>query len=181
MRYFAFLKAINVGGSHVVTMDRLRAIFTAMGLPGAETFIASGNVILESKARDIRALERKIAGGLEQALGYAVPVFLRSAPEVAAICAYEPFPAKAMAAATVVSVGFMAQPLDAEAVTVMKSYNTPDDSFHTHGHEFYWMSRTKQSESPFFRVRFERVFHTEVTLRNLTTVRKLAAKYAIDG
>ncbi|MDQ3120394.1 MAG: DUF1697 domain-containing protein [Verrucomicrobiota bacterium] len=49
-RYIAFLRAINVGG-HVVTMERLRLSFLEMDLANVETFIASGNVIFESRAQ----------------------------------------------------------------------------------------------------------------------------------
>lgn len=55
-RYIAFLRAINVGG-HTVKMDRLREIFEALGFSNVETFIASGNVVFETTARDPAALE----------------------------------------------------------------------------------------------------------------------------
>lgn len=175
-RYVAFLKAINVGG-HVVKMDRLRAIFGELGWPDAETFIASGNVILSSGARDSVALERKIGQGLEKTLGYAVPVFLRTMDEVAAVCEYKPFSATQLAKAKVVNVGFMHEPLSSVAAATARSYNTHADLFHTHGREFYWLSNTLQSESPFFKVKFHKVFKADVTFRSMTTVRKLAAKY----
>ena len=62
VRYAAFLRAINVGG-HVATMERLRECFAACGLKGAETFLASGNVVFESGGKG-EALERKIAARL---------------------------------------------------------------------------------------------------------------------
>ena len=55
-RYVAFLRAINVGG-HIVKMETLRDLFTAHGLAKVETFIASGNVIFESKAAADKKLE----------------------------------------------------------------------------------------------------------------------------
>src|SRR6185369_8391120 len=58
-KYVAFLRAINVGG-HVVKMDQLRALFEALGFANVETFIASGNVIFDSKSKNVAALERKI-------------------------------------------------------------------------------------------------------------------------
>ena len=48
-RFIAFLRAINVGG-HNVTMKELRGLFEALGLKSVETFIASGNVIFESRS-----------------------------------------------------------------------------------------------------------------------------------
>ena len=52
--YVALLRGINVGG-HVVKMDRLRALFAEAGLSGAQTFIASGNVLFSSATRSVPA------------------------------------------------------------------------------------------------------------------------------
>ena len=57
-RHVAFLRAINVGG-HVVTMDKLRALFTALGLKDVETFIASGNVLFAPSKGGVAALETR--------------------------------------------------------------------------------------------------------------------------
>jgi uncharacterized protein (DUF1697 family) len=175
-RYIAFLRAINVGG-HVVTMERLRALFAGMGYPDAETFIASGNVIFETRAKDIAAVEKRVSRELEAALGYAVGTFVRSDAEVAAVSVATPFPERDMREAVAFNVGFMSAPLGKAALTKMRSYNTDMDLFTSVGREFYWMSRTRQSESPFFKLRFEKAFEADVTFRSMTTIRKLAAKY----
>ena len=70
-QYFAFLRAINVGG-RVVKMDRLRQIFESLGFSGVETFIASGNVVFETSSNNVKTLERKIENALREALGYEV-------------------------------------------------------------------------------------------------------------
>ncbi|NTU66209.1 MAG: DUF1697 domain-containing protein, partial [Chloroflexi bacterium] len=59
LRYVAFLRAINVGG-HTVKMDALRRHFAALGFAGVEKFIASGNVVFDTTARNTHALEKKI-------------------------------------------------------------------------------------------------------------------------
>ena len=177
MQCAAFLKAINVGG-HVVKMDRLRAIFAELGYANAETVIASGNVLFETRARDMAPVERKLAAGLEAALGYAVPTFVRTASEVATIAEATPFPRKAMDNAFVVNVGFLDQPLGRDAAATMRRLTTENDEFHTEGREFWWLCHTRQSESPFFKVRFEKAFGADVTFRNLNTVRRMAERMA---
>src|SRR5580658_2019879 len=104
-RYVAFLKAINVGG-HVVKMEQLRQLFSALKFSNVETFIASGNVIFETKSTPDEKLEQKIEKHLEKALGYEVATFVRSIEEIQAISVYEPFSSEAVKAAHVVSVGF---------------------------------------------------------------------------
>src|SRR5258706_16228553 len=95
-RYVAMLRAINVGGT-TVKMERLRALFEQMGLTEVETFIASGNVIFGAGRSKPAALEARIARELEQSLGYAVGVFVRSLAELAAIAQHQPFAAAASA------------------------------------------------------------------------------------
>ena len=90
-RYVAFLRAINVGG-HTVKMDRLRVLFEDLRLKNVETFIASGNVLFDTSAKDIGALERKIEKHLEQALGYEVTTFVRAMTDLAGVVAGHPSP-----------------------------------------------------------------------------------------
>src|SRR5208283_5358354 len=113
-RYFAFLRAINVGG-HVVKMEALRGHFEDMGLPGVETFIASGNVIFQAKSAKAADLEGKIERRLESVLGYPVATFLRTESELALIHAYQPFRAAMEDGGPVPNIGFLAVPIGAQA------------------------------------------------------------------
>jgi uncharacterized protein (DUF1697 family) len=112
-RYVAFLRAINVGG-HVVKMDRLKAVFESAGHARVETFIASGNVVFESRSTATAKLERAIEKALEKALGYEVATFIRTDEEVAAIALLQPFAPEAVKAARAFSVGFLSEPLGRE-------------------------------------------------------------------
>ena len=51
------------------------------------------------------------------------------------------------------------------------------DEFHVNGREVYWLCRTRQSDSTFSNVRFEKLVETRATWRNINTVVRLAAKY----
>jgi uncharacterized protein (DUF1697 family) len=178
-RLVAFLRAINVGG-HVVAMDELRRLFTAAGLKDVETFIASGNVIFSSRAARLPALEEKIAGRLERALGYPVPTFIRTEAEVAAIAASTPFPDRRMRSAKTFCVGFLAQPLGAAAIRTLMALRSDDDEFHVQGREVFWLSQKKQSESAFSNAVFERTVKVPSTFRGMNTVIRLVAKYGLS-
>jgi uncharacterized protein (DUF1697 family) len=175
-RLFAFLRAINVGG-HVVAMAELRGHFEALDLDDVETFIASGNVIFSSRARNPATLERRIEDRLLKSLGYEVATFVRTGAEVAAIAAYRPFPAAQHAQAATFCVGFLAQPLAPPARKALLALRTDDDDFHVHGSEFYWLSRRRQSESVFSNAVFERTVKGRATFRGMSTMAKLAARY----
>ncbi len=175
-RYIAFLRAINVGG-HTVKMDALRAHFTAMGFAAVETFIASGNVIFATEDADAAALQTAIEATLQRALGYDVATFVRSDAEVAAIAGYAPFPAHRLETAGALNVALLAAPLTPADEERLMSLRTPIDDFHANGREVYWLCQTKQSESTFSNVLFERALGKRATFRGMNTIRKLAAKY----
>src|SRR5882672_6139618 len=173
-RFIAFLRAINVGG-HVVKMDELRAMFESLGLAQVETFIASGNVIFETRSKDAGVLQKRIASHMQKSLGYEVGVFLRTDVEVAAIAEYKPFPDAAIKSAGAFVVAFLgAAPSAAAKQSLMRNRSASDD-FHVDGCQAYWLSRTNQSNSPFFKVGFDKALGMPATARSLTTVSKLAA------
>jgi uncharacterized protein (DUF1697 family) len=176
-RFIAFLRAINVGG-HVVTMAELRALFEALGFKSVETFIASGNVIFESRSTDTRAMERRVEDRLLKALGHEVETFIRTEAEVSAIARYKPFKASQVQSAGAFCVGFLAEPLTAEGRKSLMALKTDIDDFHVNGREVYWLCRKRQSESTFSNVRFEKLTKARVTFRGVNTVAKLATKYA---
>lgn len=97
-RYVAFLRGMNLGKRRIKN-EELRAEFEALGFEEVATFRASGNVIFAAaRKKSEGALTKEVEAGLGEALGYEVPVYLRSCEEVAAIAAEEPFEAKAVAA-----------------------------------------------------------------------------------
>jgi uncharacterized protein (DUF1697 family) len=175
-RYFAFLRAINVGG-HTVKMDALRQIFEALNFTRVETFIASGNVLFETEAQDTQALERLIADKLQEALGYEVATFIRTEAELAEIARYRPFQKSELDTATALNVAFLADPLDEEAKQKVIALQTDIDTFHVHGREVYWLCRKRQSESTFSNAVLEKTLGRKSTLRGVETVKKMAVKY----
>ncbi|HEY2065638.1 MAG TPA: DUF1697 domain-containing protein [Gemmatimonadaceae bacterium] len=172
MRYVALLRAINVGG-HVVKMDRLRLIFESMRFANVETFIASGNVLFDTRAGDRAALERRIERRLEKELGYEVLTFLRTGAELAEACTSHPFQDLE---GTALSIAFLKTAPVADAVDRVLRLATPDDLLHLRARELYWLRRGNPLESNIWRTPIEKVVGTPATMRNVTTVSKLAAK-----
>jgi uncharacterized protein (DUF1697 family) len=175
-RYVAFLRAVNVGG-RIVKMDELRRLFEAAGLTNVETFIASGNVIFDTKAAAGAALEARIEAALKQALGFEVPTLIRTTGEVAAAAARTPYSEKEIAAAGTFVAAFLRAPLDAAGKKGLAGLASDVDRFVLHGREVYWLARTKQSETKLTIVKFERAVGCAATMRAMTSLRKLAAKH----
>lgn len=175
-RYVAFLRAINVGG-HTVKMDRLRALFEELGLRNVETFIASGNVLFDAPSAGITKLESRIEKHLEQALGYEVLTYIRPLASLAEVATDHPFDSHE-ADGHALSIGFLKEPLVVERAEALKALADGYDEFHLSNRQVYWLCRGRMSDSKLFGKVLDRALGSPATFRNVTTVRKLAAKAA---
>jgi uncharacterized protein (DUF1697 family) len=176
-RYMALLRAINVG-RHTIKMDDLRKLFESLGFSNVETFVASGNVIFESPPGDAQTLEKKIESHLHKSLGYEVATFIRSPSELTKIANYQPFPDTELAAeGSSLYIAFLPAPPSDQAQQKLMGFRSAVDDFHVHGREVYWLCRTRMSESAFSGALLEKTLGMPATMRNSTTVKKLAEKY----
>ncbi|MEO5579961.1 MAG: DUF1697 domain-containing protein, partial [Gemmatimonadaceae bacterium] len=153
--------------------------FERLGLRNVETFIASGNVIFEAPVGNLPQLEDQIGRHLQNSLGYEVTTFIRTPAETAAIAAFEAFPpAELEAPGSSLYVVFLpAVPRDA-VKRRLRSFRSDLDDFVVNGREVYWLCRTNLADSPYSRPLLGKTLGVPATVRNIKTVRKLAAKYA---
>ena len=89
--FVALLRAVNVGGTGRLPMRDLQSMCERLGFEQVRTYIASGNVVFRSPLS-----EGGVKSALESALadyaGKPVGVLVRTAEEMAAIEAANPFP-----------------------------------------------------------------------------------------
>jgi uncharacterized protein (DUF1697 family) len=110
-RYVALIRAVNVGGTGKLPMQKLKAICVEAGFADVETYIASGNVVFDSKASATKikaALEKRLSNYASRRMSVAV----RTASEMRAIEKANPFP-NAPAKFTIVFFLDKAPPRDA--------------------------------------------------------------------
>src|ERR1700750_128670 len=88
--FIALLRAVNVGGNNKLPMSDLKALCEAAAFAKVRTYIASGNVVFESKASEAKvkaAVEAKIAAHIGGKIGGIV----RTGAEMGAVLARTPF------------------------------------------------------------------------------------------
>lgn len=175
-RYVAFLRAINVGG-HVVKMARLKELFDSFGFAEVETLIASGNVIFRSPSKSAATLEQNLEELLQREVGYEVKTFIRSEHEIAKIAEHVPFSPLAAGEEATLYIGFLKTAPERAAEKLLLAAQTSVDEFHIAGRELYWRCKAPSSESIFSGAKLEKMLGMAATLRNVNTVRRLAAKY----
>ena len=175
-RLFAFLRAVNAGRKRAVKMDVLHQAFESLGFFKVATFLSSGNVVFETKSKDVRALEKKIARKLQQTLGYHMPVFIRTNQEVEEIAAVDPFKDSRGQGADV-NIILLADTVDAGSEAKLKTLETVTDGFLVRGREIYWWRRKKPGTSLYSTVPLSKALPRPFTIRSANTMRKLAAKW----
>ncbi len=89
--YVALLRAVNVAGTGKLPMAELRAMAEGLGLVNVRTYIASGNLLFESDLSE-REVKAALETRIEAYAGKYVPIFVRTAAEMAAVRAADPFP-----------------------------------------------------------------------------------------
>jgi uncharacterized protein (DUF1697 family) len=89
-RYIVLLRAVNVGGTGTLPMAKLRSMCVDAGFARVETYIASGNVVLDSKAKPSR-VKAELEARLLAFAGKPVAVVVRTATEMAAVLEGNPF------------------------------------------------------------------------------------------
>lgn len=86
-----FLRGINVGGAHRLPMAALRDHLADLGAANVKTYIQSGNVVFRSPAGAAAGLQQRFETEAPQRYGFPVPVVARSAAELSALVAGNPF------------------------------------------------------------------------------------------
>jgi uncharacterized protein (DUF1697 family) len=174
--YAAFLRAINVAGRRA-TSDQLRSCLEAEGFDDVATFRASGNVVLSARAGGVDEIARRIEAALVGALGYEVPVFLRTKAQMRAIAAHEPFPARALKASTgKLQVLLLTRAPAAAARRKALALATDEDRLAIRGAELYWLPSGGLMDSTLDRNALERIVGTSTT-RTKGTIDLIAAKH----
>ncbi|ABF39521.1 protein of unknown function DUF1697 [Candidatus Koribacter versatilis Ellin345] len=89
--YICLLRGVNVTGYNKIKMEELRALCTKLKFEGAQTFIQSGNVIFRCPETNEAALAKKIGDAIEKKFGFRPEIMLRTADELRAVVAANPF------------------------------------------------------------------------------------------
>jgi uncharacterized protein (DUF1697 family) len=176
-RYVAFLRGMNLGNRRIKN-EELRTEFERLGLTGVATFRASGNVVFDTDDGESGPeLTARIEAGLGEALGYEVPVFLRSAAEVAAIAGQEPFePKRVEAPKGKLQVSLLLKSPSAAARRKVLALATDDDLLAIEGRELFWLPSGGILDSALDLKAIEAALGSD-TRRTMGTIEQIAAKY----
>lgn len=176
--HVAFLRGMNLGGRRIKN-EELRAEFEQIGFADVACFRASGNVVFSAEGSEAKLTEQ-IEAGLGEALGYEVPVFLRSAKELSSLAAREPFDAaQTKASKGKLQVALLSKKPAAKARKQALAETSDDDRLAIEGRELYWLPSGGVSETELDLKTVEAALGPW-TMRTMGTIEQIVAKYFGD-
>jgi uncharacterized protein (DUF1697 family) len=172
--FIALLRGINVSGHRPVPMQKLAATCAALGLTNVATHLQSGNVVADAVQDDAVELRGRIETAIHEAFGFPVVVLLRTAREMEAITASNPFAAAAAENPRLVHVTFLSGPPSPEAVARLQARSFDPDAIHVAGSEAYLHCPGGYGRTKLSNTLLEKALVVTATTRNWCTVTHLA-------
>ena len=174
-RYVAFLRGMNLGRRRIKNLE-LCAVFEGMGFESVAAFLASGNVVFEAEEGDAGVVAEMIEVGLQRALGYEVPTFLRSADEVRVIAGYEPFSGFSGERSGKLQVAMLKDAPRRPARDSVLGMACEEDMLEVVGRELYWWPEENLSSSELDLKAVEGILGP-MTIRTKGTIERLTKRF----
>lgn len=173
--FVSLLRGVNVGGRNKVKMEVLREAYEDLGMGGVRTYLQSGNAVFRTTRRDPATLIRDIEDVIELRFGFHADVVLRTAAELRATVAANPFAARAGMDPARLGVAFLRTDPGAEAWAKVDALRIePEEMVHSAREMYvYFPNGMGRSKFPFAAI--DRAVKTPTTVRNWNTVTALLA------
>lgn len=165
----ALLRGVNVGAGNRIAMADLRAMADGLGWRDIRSVIASGNLLFRAEGTDA-SLAASLESALAKTTGAAIPVLVLPGSRVAAAardCPFAQAPGKAVH-------GFFLWSKPEVDRSALHALSAPDEAL-VIGDGLAWLHAPSGIARSALAQRMARVLTgTEMTARNLNTIRKLA-------
>ena len=147
-------------------MAELRAVCAELGYDGVRTFIASGNVVFQSRVPRAAELERAIA----ERFGVETVVILRTSAQLATLAGTAPFGRRTPDC----YVAFLASAPARAGFEALSTSDFPDEAWVRAGPDLALLYPDAFHRAQLTGARLERLLGVLATMRNWRTVTKLA-------
>ena len=154
-------------------MDALLAIYDSLGLREAQTLIQSGNIIFRAEKKDLVGLPERIGKAIERSFGFRPDVIVRTASELRAAIAKNPFARRRGIDPSRLLVTFLASEPRPEARDKLLSIKSDPEELRIEGREVYVYYPNGMARPKLLPGLIEKTLNTSGTGRNWNTVGKL--------
>ncbi|MEX1133414.1 MAG: DUF1697 domain-containing protein [Acidimicrobiia bacterium] len=168
----ALLRGANVGGHSRLEMAELRSALSNQGFDGVQTYLQSGNIVLDPGRRLLQELATALETAIADQFGLEVRVIVRGKDDLAAVAAAHPFRDDDSDHSRL-HVVFLETAPAACKVADLDPDRSPPDRFEVKGREIFVSYPNGQGRSRLGLDYFERQLGMAGTARNWNTVTKL--------
>jgi uncharacterized protein (DUF1697 family) len=169
-RYAVFLRGVNVGGVNL-KMAEVADALTAAGFTAVKTVLASGNVLLDSKA-SVKSVRTKAEAALRDTFGYDAWVLAYELEAVAVISEAYPFDREVEGHHSYVTFVTDAAVLD--ELAGLGNGARPDELIERGDGVIYWqVPKTGTLDTTIGKTMGKKRYKSSTTTRNLRTVDKV--------
>ncbi|WP_397445444.1 DUF1697 domain-containing protein [Polaribacter sp. R77954] len=165
-KYIVLLRGINVSGKNKIPMVDLRRLLTALKFQKVQTYIQSGNIILEANLNRNDICDT-IKIGIKEKFGFDVPVIAKTISEWKKAIANYPF---AIENEKIVAFTFLDRTPEINEIEIK---NIGEDQFKIDGDLIYVYCSNGFGKSKINNNIFEKKLKVTATTRNLRTTLKL--------
>jgi uncharacterized protein (DUF1697 family) len=169
----SLLRAVNLPGHNKVKMDALSELYQSLGLRGPQTYVASGNVVFRTDAKDLVRLQKRIEDAIEKNFGFRTGVVLRSSAELKDVIRRNPFAKRSGIEPNKLVVSFLTGEPGPESKQKIKQIKVGPEELVLDGRELYIYYGGGIGSSKLTAAVLERALKLSGTARNWNTVTKL--------
>ena len=171
--HVAFLRAINLGKNRKLPMTKVNECLTDAGFTRVETYLATGNVRVESRRRSRSAVEQEVEIALSAAAGFDVPTIVFSPDELAGLYGDA---VRLEIAAQRRYLTFLRDAPSADVVEQIDSWEAPGEGARVFGRAVYWWIDHPNAAARMSNARIEKQLGTATT-RDIKVVRTLVTRW----
>ncbi|AOW17206.1 hypothetical protein LPB03_06885 [Polaribacter vadi] len=164
--YIVLLRGINVSGKNKIPMVALRTLLDDLEFQNVQTYIQSGNIILESTFSK-KEICQKIKKGIKEKFGFDIPVIVRTIAELKKTIENYPFP---LNNEKIVAFTFLDRASEIKEIEIK---NIGEDQYKINGDVVYLNCPSTFAKTKISNNVLEKKLQVIATTRNLRTTLKL--------
>lgn len=164
--YIVILRGINVSGKNKIPMAELRELLFTLNVENVQTYIQSGNIVLDSNMskEDVIAA---IKNAIREKFGYEIAVMAKTITEWEKVISENPYPTDNH---KIVSFTFLSE---VPKITTIEVSNTNDDTYTVVNDMVYIYCPSGFGKTKLTNNFFEKKLKVTATSRNYRTTMKL--------
>lgn len=175
--HLALLRGINVSGHNMMKMEALKSMLESVGFQNVQTYIQSGNVLVDSDEENAASVGFKIKQEIFAAFGHEVPVVVVSQNDLENCFKNNPYLKEKEVDTKKLYVVFLSNTLKNESINDLKISQFKPDEASIDGNKIFIKYAVGAGKTRLDQKYIEKKLNLTATIRNWNTVTQLLKMY----